>query len=521
MAQKLVTVAQMREIDRITIQERGVPALELMERAGRAVADAVVHRFQPRRVGIVTGKGNNAGDGLVVARALSERGIAVRLVMLVQGADLSEAARHNFQRLPENVERFDRPSGSGIESWLRDCDVVVDAILGTGASGPVRGPFGEAIAAVNGLGKPVAAIDVPSGLNADTGRVEGAGIIAQLTVTIGLPKIGMIVGAGKPFAGEVIVADIGFPEDLTHDPDLKLHLLELQDVWNSLPNRPFDGHKGTFGSVLVVAGRLGMDGAAYLTTAAALRSGCGMVYAAFPHKVMRLVAASLVEAVKIPHLGDAGEFLTHHFWDALRPFVERVDVIALGPGIGTHPETARLVDDLIGQEVPMVIDADGLNCLVDKVSRLTERKAALVLTPHPGEMGRLVGKSAEHVQANRVETAAQLARGANAVVLLKGAQTVIAEPEGRCFVNPTGNSGMAKGGMGDVLTGLIGGLIAQGCSASNAACVGAYVHGLAGDLAREDLGERGMTARDVLQRIPQALDARGKKKEREKAVNAQ
>ena len=517
MAQKLVTVAQMREIDRITIQERGVPALELMERAGRAVADAVVDRFQPRRVGIVTGKGNNAGDGLVVARALSERGIAVRLVMLVQGADLSESARHNFQRLPDNVELLDRPSAGEIETSLRECDVVVDAILGTGISGPVRGPLGEVIAVVNSLGAPVAAIDVPSGLNADTGRVEGAGIIARLTVTIGLPKIGMVVGEGTQFAGEVIVADIGFPEDLTHDPDLKLHLLELEDIRKSLPERPFDGHKGTFGSLLVVAGRLGMDGAAYLTTAAALRSGCGMVYAAFPHEVTGLVGASLVEAVKIPHLGDGGEFLTHRSWDALKPFVERADAIALGPGIGTRPDTAQLVDELIRQDVPMVIDADGLNCLVDKVSRLTGRKAATILTPHPGEMGRLVGKSAEHVQASRVETAAELARGANAVVLLKGAQTVIAEPEGRRFVNPTGNSGMAKGGMGDVLTGLIGGLLAQGCSASSAACVGAYAHGLAGDLARADLGERGMTARDVLQRIPQALGAVEMRREREKA----
>jgi len=322
---------------------------------------------------------------------------------------------------------------------------------------------------------------------------------------MGLPKIGMILGEGPELCGDIAVAHIGFPEDLTDSPDLKVHLLDQGDVYDALPARPFDGHKGTFGSLLVIAGSVGMSGAAFLTTAAALRSGCGLVYGAFPEKVAAALAAHVVEAIKVPIPGGGGEHLTHASWDALEVPLERASAIALGPGIGTRSDTARLVDEIVCQNLPIVIDADALNCLADKALYLTERSAPTVLTPHPGEMGRLLGISAAEVQADRLGASRKLATDAEVVVLLKGAQTVIAHPDGRVFINPTGNDGMAKGGSGDVLTGLIGGLLAQGCTALDAACCGAFLHGLAGDFAREELGRRGMMARDILDQVPDAF----------------
>lgn len=505
MAIKLVTAAEMRHIDTVTIQERNVTGLELMERAGEAVVEAVQAAYEPQCVGIVTGKGNNAGDGLVVARLLAEKNVRVRLMMLTEGHNLSDAGKANFERLPTSVEILDRHQVPNMAAAFEDCDVVVDAILGTGIIGPAKGVFGEAIAEMNSLEIPIIAIDIPSGLNADTGLAEGSCVIADATVTMGLPKRGLILGKGREFCGEITVADIGFPKDLLENPDLKLHLLELDDVVQSLPPRPADGHKGTFGSLLVIAGQEGMTGAAFLTSAAALRSGCGLVYGAFPREVRLVLEGLLVEAVKIPIAAGGGTYLTHESWETLEPYFEKASAIALGPGIGTHPETARLVDELVCLEIPMVIDADALNCLGPKALYLTKRGAPTVLTPHPGEMARLLGVSTAKVQENRVDTALRLAREARVVAVLKGAMTVVALPDGRAYVNPTGNSGMAKGGSGDILTGLIGGLMAQGCPPEEAACAGVFLHGMAGDLARDEKGERGMTAGDILEQVPEAL----------------
>jgi NAD(P)H-hydrate epimerase len=505
MAMKLVTAEEMRRIDAITIQERNITGLELMERAGESVAETILAEYQPRCVGIVTGKGNNAGDGLVAARILAQNHVRVRVIMLIESQNLSDAGRANFERLPEGVEILDRHSVPLMASAFEECDVIVDAILGTGATGPVRGSFGEAVAVMNSLETPVVAIDIPSGLNPDTGLAEGSCVIADLTVTMGLPKRGLVLGQGPEFCGEVVVADVGFPEDLLQNPELKLHAIDESDVSDALPTRPFDGHKGIFGSLLVIAGQDGMSGAAYLTTASALRSGCGMVYAAFPSDVSHVLAGRLVEAVKIPIPGGGGHYLAHDSWDSFEPYFGKADAIALGPGIGTRPETARLVDELVCLDIPMVLDADALNCLGTKVEYLSKRPAPTVLTPHPGEMGRLLGISAGEVQERRIETALKLAQDARVVVVLKGSRSIVAAPDGRAFVNSTGNNGMAKGGSGDVLTGLIGGLLAQGCSALSAACAGVFLHGLAGDLAREELGARGMTAGDILRHMPEAL----------------
>jgi NAD(P)H-hydrate epimerase len=505
MAIKLVTGEEMKAIDLRTIQENGIPGIELMERAGAKVAEHILEKWSPRQVGIVTGKGNNAGDGLVVARLLKEKGVDVVLIMLTAGSNLSESGRTNFERLPDGIVLLDRHSVEGMKEVFSDCDVLVDAILGTGLQGAPKGCFGEAIAAMNALSQEIVAIDIPSGLDSNTGEAEGACIAASETITVGLPKLGMVQGIGPQVCGMVTVVDIGFPKSLVESRDLANHLITLEDVKQGLPDRPYDGHKGTFGSLLVLAGSWGMSGAAYLTTACALRSGCGMVYGAFPKDVQNVVEGMLVEAVKIPLEGKSHHILSYESWVRLEPFLEKATAVAVGPGIGTAEETARLVDELVCMEKPLVIDADALNCLKEKVLYLTKRDAPTVLTPHPGEMARILGRSVQEIQKDRFGAVAYLARESQSVVLLKGAYTVIAEPEGRVFVNPTGNAGMAKGGTGDVLTGLIGGLLAQGSSGLQAALIGAYVHGMAGDLAQERSGERGMTAQDVLGHIAEAL----------------
>ncbi|MFP4580730.1 MAG: NAD(P)H-hydrate dehydratase [Candidatus Sumerlaeia bacterium] len=501
MSKKIVTAEEMRNIDSITIKERGIPGRDLMERAGQAVAEEIMES-EPSMVGIVTGKGNNAGDGLVVARLLAEKGIGVKVIMLTEGSNMSDDGRANFEALPESVEIIDRTKLPQIGEIFKDCDFLVDAILGTGIQGAPKGNLGEAIAAMNHTGIPIVAIDIPSGLNADTGIPAGACIMAEMTVTIGLPKKGLLLGDGAKYCGEIITADIGFPEDLTNSSDISLNLIEMEDAYHALPPRPIDGHKGSFGSLLVIAGKRGMSGAAYLTTATALRSGCGMVYGAFPGDVERVLSQKLVECVKIP-LRD--HQLTHECWDTLEPFFEKADAIALGPGIGTDADTARLVDEIACLDIPMVIDADGLNCLAEKVHYLTNRTAPTIITPHPGEMSRIIDKPISEIMENRVEVARELAQGSKITVILKGFRTIVALEDGQVYVNPTGNNGMAKGGSGDVLTGLIGGLLAQGCAEKDAACGGVFLHGLAGDISANELGQRGMTAQDILKNLPKVL----------------
>lgn len=502
MAHKIVTAEQMQNIDREAIEKCGIDGLELMERAGEAVADCTQLFYEDVEcVGIVTGKGNNAGDGLVVARILAEQGLHVKVLMLVEAQNLSESGRANFDLLPKQVEFFSRQALPDMEEIFYDCDVVIDAILGTGIKGAPKGLLGEAISRMNELDLPIVAVDVPSGLNATSGKAEGACIKADLTVTMGAPKTGLLFGEGSRFAGRVEVVDIGIPKRLLENPDYHEHLLCIEDALGALKPRPQDSHKGTFGSVLVLGGGVGMGGAVALTARMALRSGCGMVYTALPAEVEKTIGSSILESVKIPVTTEHGRFLTHDCWGELESILEKVDALAFGPGLGTHPATARLVDELVCLDIPMVVDADALNCLGEKALLLTENPAPCILTPHPGEMARILGCSVYDVQQDRVGAARKLATEGRVVVVLKGFHTVIADPEGNAYINPTGNNGMAKGGMGDVLTGLIGGLLAQGVPYVEAATAGVYLHGLGGDRAAEANGTRGMTAEDVIEGV--------------------
>lgn len=505
---KIVTADEMRRIDRITIEERSIPGLTLMERAGAAVAEVVQEYLEPTRVAVVTGKGNNAGDGFVVARLLHEKGIAVKALLLADPDEFTRDALLTYQSLPDNVVCQRIQDVPTLKELIQDADCLVDAILGTGVKGPVTGFLAEAIQAINEAEKRVVSVDIPSGMQADETWSGGACITAYHTVTMGLPKISMVIHPGIEYAGRVTVASLGFPPDLLNAKDIHNNLVTADFVKRCLPPRPANSNKKTFGYLLIVAGSVGMTGAAVLAARAAARSGAGLVYAAVPEKLNAIFESLLIDEITIPLQCSTGLFLDSKSLDRILEFQERVDAIALGPGIGRETETQRLVCELVARlEKPLAIDADGLNALAGNLDVLLKRKHPTVLTPHPGEMARLQNTTPAEVQRQRIQSARSFASKWGVHIILKGARSVIADPSGELYVNPTGNSGMAKGGSGDVLTGLLVGFLAQGMNALESAVCAAYVHGFAGDLAARAIGERAMIPSDLLSHISSAFRA--------------
>ncbi|MEA3409014.1 MAG: NAD(P)H-hydrate dehydratase, partial [Candidatus Eisenbacteria bacterium] len=385
-------------------------------------------------------------------------------------------------------------------------DLIVDAVFGTGFNGVPRGLSGTVIGQMNSCGRPVLAVDVPSGLNATTGVAEGECVEAAWTCTMGLSKRGFYIGHGRVCTGKLHVVDIGIPEKALEQVGVRDNILTMRDAAGLLPARPFDGHKGTFGTVVVVAGSVGYTGAAALTAASALRTGAGLVYLGVPSSLNDIMETKLTEVITRPLAETAGRSLSPESLPDIRGLLEGADVLALGPGISRDSETQSLVRSLVAEvRVPCVIDADGLNALTPEDIGQRTGDAPVVLTPHPGEMARLAGRTVGDVLADREGIARDVAVKARATVVLKGAGSIVAAQSGELYMNPTGNSGLASGGAGDVLTGIIATFLGQGVSATEAAALGAFVHGLAGDLAAEALGEAGMIAGDVLDHIPYAL----------------
>lgn len=509
---KVVTAAEMREMDRVTIEEIGIPGAVLMEHAGRAVADEVLTMVRAgARVAVVCGSGNNGGDGFVAARWLRERGIDAR-VILVAGRPRAggDAALHlaAYERCGGRVlEASDATSLAHHSRELNEADAVVDAVLGTGLKSEVRDHLARVIEAVNRSPAPVLAVDIPSGLDADNGRALGAAVEAERTVTFGFAKAGLVTYPGFERAGELRVADIGIPAALAARQAVRLGLLDEAEARSMMPRRPRGGHKGTFGHLLVVAGSAGKTGAALLSAQGGLRAGAGLVTLATAPD-----ARAAVEG-RVPEVMVSQLDLERPREQALAEIVGLAAgkrAIAWGPGMPTSDaagETLRAALALL--EVPIVLDADALNHLARDLSVLEHVRAPLVLTPHPGEAARMLGLTTTEVQSDRVATARDLAARARAVVVLKGARTVIAAPDGWAAINPTGNPGMGTGGSGDVLTGIIGALLAQGLDPYAAACLGTYAHGRAGDLARKRRGEMGLVAGDLIDALPEALAALG------------
>ncbi len=505
---KIVTAEQMQDIDRTAIEGRGIPSLELMENAGRGIAeylaDVAEDGIEDKKVAVFCGKGNNGGDGFVVGRYLAEWGADVLFFLFGKKDDVSEDSEANIKK----VEEMDLPIQEITEidqvEIDIDTDLIIDAFFGTGFHGDIRGTIAEAVDFINSLDIPVAAVDCPSGLNASTGELSESSIIADFTATLALPKFGQLVYPGKANVGVLRVIDIGIPEDVVEEKGIELNLIDHNYIHENLPIHPLDGHKGTLGKLFIIAGSEGLTGAACMTANAATRSGIGLCYLGIPSSLNDICEAKLTETITrtLPEVSKKRCFALRGLGE-FKQYFEWADAVALGPGIGTHHETKELLKRLMTRiELPTVIDADGLNCFQGDIEPLVKANFPCVITPHPGELSRLIDEPIKEIASDRLRYAKLAAEKLNKVVLLKGAPTYIANPEGDIYLNPTGNIGLAKGGSGDVLTGMIAAFLTQGLSPLQAACCGAYLHGLAADYVREEIGSVGMIPTDLIEVLP-------------------
>ena len=511
---RLVTAEEMRVIDGIASSEYQIPGLLLMENAGIQVTRVITHyldnRLIGRRVLILAGKGNNGGDGLVVARHLANAGAEVKVMLLARTEEIKGDARVNLdilRHLPVPIlPLLDDKDLNALRVAILSTDLVVDAIYGTGFKGSVPPLIAKVIRSINSQGRPVIALDVPSGLEADTGRVPGEAIRAICTVTLGLPKVGLVIEPGTEFVGELRVVDISIPPGLIEAQNLSRTLLDRQWCVQKIGRRQAAGHKGDYGHVLVLGGSEGLTGAVVLAGEAALRSGAGLVTVGIPASLNPIIETKLTEVMSRPLPETAARTLALDSLLALESLFQRISVVAVGPGMSRYPEAREFIQELLKMvSVPVVIDADGLNAVAEDISILKVARNRLVLTPHPGEMSRLLGVTIEEIQENRLEVAQKAAIEWKAVVVLKGNRTIVATPEGQVFINPTGNPGMATGGTGDVLTGIIAGFIAQGLSIVEAAGLGVYLHGATGDRVCQQTGMRGLIAGDLIKQLPAVL----------------
>lgn len=510
---KIITASQMQELDRRTISEARIPATMLMERAGSGVVSCLEQRWGPVRgktITVVCGKGNNGGDGFVAARLLRRRQATVRVLAMAPASELSRDAATMYKQFVRGAGKssvYLYTSGTQIQALFQDSDILVDALLGTGLSSAVTGRYAEVIDSMNESGRPVAAVDLPSGLHADRGTILGRAVRASLTVTFGLPKLGLYQNDGIDLAGEVAIVDIGIPPAYIDAVESRTTLITEQAVRTYLPERRPSSHKGTFGHAGIIAGSVGKTGAAAMAARAALRIGAGLVTVAVPTSANDVLEAKLLEAMTVPMPETKARTFARTALDRLVAFMSAKTAVAIGPGLSTHPETVELVQALTKHlDRPSVLDADALNALTGRTALLASCKTPPIITPHPGEMARLEADATpQTINSDRIGTAARFARERGLFVVLKGARTVVARPEGAVAICPTGNPGMATAGTGDVLTGMMVGLLAQGVPPWEAACAATYLHGAAGDLAAADKGQAGLMAGDVIEQIPYAL----------------
>jgi len=505
----LVTAEEMREMDRQTIEHAAIPGLLLMEHAGMAVADRAVEMLEAcggEQVSVFCGKGNNGGDGFVAARILLQQGWHVHLYLTGNPENLRGDARVNYKAvlgLDADVvvvqSRDDLPA-------VMDSDLIIDALLGTGIQGEVTGLMADVIEQINQSGIPVLAADIPSGLQSDTGRYAGACIEADATVTFGALKRGLVIPPGRELAGIVDVAEIGIPDKIAGAAHVRTWLVETDDCKWLLPARPVSAHKGDFGKLLILAGSRGLTGAATLTSLASLKAGSGLVIVGCPSGLNSILESKLTEVMTRPLAETKQGSLSLSAEVEIQHLLEWADVLAIGPGLSQVSETQALIrKTVLESKLPCVVDADGLNAFAGHMETFRERPGDSVLTPHPGEMARLTHLEIEDIEQDPIECARKWADEWQCVLVLKGAPTVIGYPDGRVIVNNTGNSGMATAGSGDVLTGLIAGLLVQGSSVADASLCGVTIHGLAGDLAAQDISGRAMIAGDIIDYIGQAF----------------
>ena len=512
---KILTSAEMRRIDRIAIEELGIPGPVLMENAGLRIVRALRARFEDvarERTVVVAGKGNNGGDGFVVARHLANSGGKPEVLLLAAKEEVKGDAAVNLavilkMGIPVTEVR------TAVE-WKEarvdvfHASIVVDAIFGTGLDKPLEGLYAAAVEDVNKSRGFKVAVDIPSGLSADTFETIGPSVKADLTVALAAPKIAHIFPPAADRVGELVVAPIGIPPALFDDPALKLELVEESGLLRFFGKRKKDTHKGTYGHVLVVAGSVGKSGAAALAGRAALRTGAGLVTVATAAGVLPSIARSMAELMTEPLAETPGRTIAAAALDRAVALLKGKDGVLVGPGLSTNASTAEFVLGLLAKiKSPCVIDADGLNIVASKLDVLRRMAGPVVLTPHPGEFARLAGRPNAEVLRHRLELVPEFAAKHGVIVVLKGYRTLIAGPDGRVFVNPTGNPGMATGGTGDVLGGMIVSQLAQEKDALGAVLSAVYAHGLAGDIAADRLSEKALVAGDIVRYLPAALKA--------------
>lgn len=506
---KVVTVHTMQEIDKRAIEEFGIPGLNLMENAGQSCTDAIVEEFGSHGFAVViAGKGNNGGDGYVIARLLRQAGWDVHVFILAERGQISGDAATNLARLPVEEITYCPRAGQLADLHMGEiarADVIVDALFGTGLRSDLEGVFRETVEIINASGRPVLAVDIPSGIHGTTGRVLGDAVRASITVTFAFAKLGHVLYPGAEHTSRLIVADIGIPPRLLETAS-GFDLLNDDFIRPMLRRRDRQAHKGQFGHCLVLAGSTGKTGAAALSANSAMRAGSGLVTLAVAESLHAILETKTTEVMTVALPDSNSGYLTSSAFPAIEKLLPGKDALALGPGLGIRPGTTALVQTIVESfSLPMVIDADALNALAEDITILRRKKSAeIILTPHPGEMARLLGTSIPDVEAVRILIAQEFARNFGVYLVLKGARTIVASPTGTAAINGSGNPGMATGGMGDVLTGIITSLLGQGYSAWDACRLGVFIHGYAADLVADEKGEIGICASDVQEMLPYA-----------------
>jgi len=532
---KVVTAEEMRVIDKKTIDEYGVPSAVLMERAGLAVASKIKELSGRRNIIIVSGSGNNGGDGLVVARTLYKEGWEVKVFLTSSPEGLKGDALLQYRTAVKFGIKISpvRELLSHHSSIISKHSIFVDAILGTGLTKNVTGILSEVISLLNRSNVPIISVDIPSGISSDNGQIMGEAVKADYTVTFGLPKRGHFLFPGAQYSGKLFIEDIGFPEELLRSNKLSAELLMKNKITPLLPQRRKYSHKGDYGHALIVAGSRGKTGAAFMAAKACLRSGAGLVTIGVPESLADIFQARVTEEMTLilPDKGDGT--LSEKASKVILNFLhEKADVLAIGPGIGVSVDTKKLMKSLLkNAKNPIIIDADGINAIDGEREILRSAKVPIILTPHPGEMARLLSPftspyfppyqgeikggtkgglgeitvSSNEIEKDRINVALSFAKKTKVCLVLKGVPTIITGPDGMAYINTTGNPGMATAGTGDVLTGMISGFLSQATSPLNASILGVYMHGLAGDIAASEKGEHSLIATDILDKIPVAF----------------
>jgi len=505
---KVVTSKEMQEIDKRTMEDYGISSTILMEMAGLSVAKRVREISKDRKgttIIVLCGSGNNGGDGLVTARLLYNQGYDVRVFLSSKPDDLKNDARINYNVAVRFGIKVKPMKGFLLHHTPNNPDtIVIDALIGTGLNKEINEPLSDVIKKINKLTCPVISIDIASGISSDNGQIMGCAVKADYTVTFGLPKRGHLLFPGAEHTGRLFIEDIGFPQKLLRSDDIKVNLVGCDDVISMLPERPRYSHKGRYGHVLIIAGSRGKTGAGLMAAKACLKTGAGLVTLGVPESLMDLFQSRVTEemTLALPDKGN-GTLSIKACKEIIEFTRNRVNVLAIGPGLSVDDEIKRVMRSLITRTgLPLVIDADGINAMSGDRDILKKAISPVILTPHPGEMARLLNCGIEDIEKDRINTALSFAEETKTYLVLKGVPTVIATPDGEAYINPTGNPGMAKAGTGDVLTGMISAFLAQGLSPRDSAITGVYLHGLSGDMAKEIKGKYSLTASDIIRIIP-------------------